>query len=466
MALKHLLCLLLLACAAPCRAQQDAPQPAPQNARAEELTEVRDRLMVSLFFRGELADRIMDAGMAGRFVDLEELETNSDVRLALLGWIKKNPREAAELYLHLRGGGAASGQLPAYKSVWELNAGFLALVKNLNAAAGNKAVSGETLELAARRLYEGPQAAADEAPVTGGGQASGTGFFAGEYADYKLNRAGLEKELAVAGRWLDAVRGPAGRGPAGLERNFSAALAQYAAFVAAAASVKGRQVVSGAESAALEAGRYKLRGALAALALRSRAQELAAITAQLAQAQGEPGAKDLLARLLDFKAALEGAAGRIEGGRFIFAGLNLQLQAFEKEFFALYLRYSAYNGLLDLKRRAAGLGFSCFYDYAAYRVLKELFPAAAYPRARLALAGAQGALDPALAALAAGDVAGAAALLGGGADALAGAAALAQKASAQNRAVQFFQWGVFFRPVEYDLRARRPAFTFIELLKK
>ena len=60
------------------------------------------------FFRGELADKILAAGMAGRFVDLAGLETNADAKSALLEWIKKTGQGRGGLPEHERGRRAAA----------------------------------------------------------------------------------------------------------------------------------------------------------------------------------------------------------------------------------------------------------------------------------------------------------------------------------------------------------------------
>lgn len=464
--------VLLLAALLPGAALCMDPEISPQNAQAAELSSVKDRLLTSLFFRGELADLIIGAGMAEKFVDLEGLETNSEIRSALLGWIKKNPAEAAALYLHLRGGeGPRPTAMQAEKSTWELNPGFLSLVKNLNAAAGNSAVSDEELETAARRLYGGPQARDEASVVTAGAAPAGSGFFSLNYADYRLNKAGLEREVSASGAWLEGARGASGRGPAGLEKAYGAALAEYGAFVVAASSVKGRSVITEAESRGLEGRRASLRGRIAGLALRSRAADLGAITAALAVGGRKPGLDKLLADIAALKTGLEDSAARIDDGAVPFGGLRGLARGAEKEFAALYLRYSAYNGLAALRKRVSSAGFSCFYDYAVYRYLAAFFPEAAYPRARAELANAAAALDPALEAAGEGRVAEALSGLGGRAAAISEAERVSRGAAAFNRGAQYFLWGFLFRPFELGILwdggrpAYRPVFTFSEVVK-
>ncbi len=464
-----LVCLLLP------RAALCEPEITPANVQAEELSSVRDKLAVSLFFRGELADKIIDAGMAGRFVSLAGLETNADVRGALLGWIQRNPAKAAELYLHLKIGAASlPDRIETRELSWQFNPGFMELIKDLNAAAGDKSVSKEELEMAARRLYGGgPQSGAGGAVVTAGG-AGGTGaasrsdFFTGNYADYRLNKAGLEKELAGAGDWLESAHGYG----AAAEPYYGTALSEYSAFVVAAAALKGRTAITAEESAALEVRRISLRARLSALALKARSADLDAISARLAPMAAEPGAAAMAAAAAGLKARFEASAGKAASGGLSLAELRELARGTEREFSAFYLRYSVYNALINLKAAASVSGYSCLYDYVVYRYLAAFFPGAAYPQARARLAGSLPALDEALLKAGGGDIAGAFSVPAIKPEKLKAAASLAAAASAFNRRAQFFLWGVLFRPVELAAAGHngqasfRPAFTFFKLMER
>ena len=438
------------------------PEAQPQDAQQAEAAEIRDRLSTSMFFRGEVADKIIEAGIAGRFVNMDGIETNAEARSALLAWIEKNPAKAAKVYLGLKvSGGRLREQLETNEITWEFNPAFLDVVKALNAAAGSASVSRETLELAARRLYAGKQAEAEGPEVRVGGRTGGSNFFSINYADYRLNKAGLEREISQAGAWLAAARG------GGLGSESEGALSLYSEFVVAASALKGRQAVTEQESRRLEALRVKLRAAMAALALRARISVLSDAEVSLEKTGDGPGAKELLASLSALRSRLEASAAAAESGGATLRELGRLVNSAENDFAALYLRYSAYDGLLSLKNRAAGAGFSCFYDYAAYRYLSAFFPGAAYPRARAELAAASGALDAALLKAGAGDLAGA--LSGPGSGAVEAAAAVVRSSSAFNRGAQFFLWGLFLRPVEYTVSVRagravfRPVITFFEV---
>ncbi len=461
MAIKLLL-LSALFCLPPAAAE---PEIQPQNIQAEELSVVRDRLATSLFARGELADKIIAAGMEGTFVDVEGMETHAEVRSALLNWIRRNPDKAAYAYLHLKTGATAlPDKIELRQTVHELNPRFLERIKALNAAAGDRNVSNEELELASRRLYEGPQAEDEGAVVMGGTPRRQAAYSPLNYADYRLNQGGLDKELAAAGAWLEAARGAGAS-----TRNFyGEAFGEYSAFLVAASSLKGRTAITAEESRALEARRASLRGRLAALALGERAYDLENMAAVL---KGR-GAVKLAGQANMLAARLSASALKILEGGSSLRSLSAISSSAEREFASFYLMYSAYNSLVRLKELASPAGFSCLYDYAAYRYLSAFFPGAAYPKARRELASARPALDEALLKADAGDMEGALSGAAASAAELKAAAALAASASAFNRRAQFLLWGVLFRPAELGVSVRggraafRPKLTFYEVMRK
>ncbi len=468
--MKILLLALTLTVSAPAAFAGDVPEASAQDAGQEETSAVADRLATSMFFRGELADMIIDAGIEGRFVDMGGIETNAGAKSALLAWIRKNPAKAAAVYLDLKGGGGAvHDSLETRRTTWEFNPAFIAAIKALNAAAGSSSVSKETLESAARRLYEGQQPEG-EGPggAVGGGNSGGNKFFSINYADYRLNKAGLEREVSQAGSWLGTVRGAGEAEKAGVA--YTAAFSVYSDLVVAASELKGRDAVTESESRNLEVMRLKLRSAMAVVSLRSRISALADAGASLEKLGAAPGAKELRKSVDRLKDELGSYSARIEGGGVTLGGLGKIVNPAENDFAALYLKYSVYDGLVTLEKRVSGSGFSCLYDYAVYRYLSAFFPAAAYPRARAELKGAGTGLGAALLKAGSGDAAGA--MAGLDLARLKAAADLVSSASSFNRGAQFFSWGLLFRPVEFKVSARegravfRPAFTFLELTMK
>ncbi|MGD9642957.1 MAG: hypothetical protein AB7V08_09485 [Elusimicrobiales bacterium] len=440
-------------------------QAEPARAEAPAAAAVRDKLASSLFARGELADKIIDAGIAERFISLAGLETNADVRLALIEWIRLNPGRAANTWLGIKGsGGKVHTSIQTREMTWEFNPSFLAAIKALNAAAGSASVSQEAMEMAARRLY-GEAQLLDEAPavVFGGGAGGGRASARLDYADYRLDKAGLERELGRAGEWLAAARPRDGRDAGGV---YHAAFASYQDFVVAASALKGRAAISEREALRLEALRGRLRALLSAMALRARSSALQEAGAQLGGGAAGPAAAGLLAELRAAAEKLEALAARAASGGVDLAELARLVNAGEDTFAKLYMRYTVYDALENLRRRAAGAGFSCFNDYAVYRLQATFVPGAPYPRALAALAAAAAPLEAALAGAASGDISAVAGLDAAGLERSATAVAAY---SAHNRAVQFFSWGIIFRPVELKVlpgpgRPKlRPAFGITDL---
>ena len=460
---RKLLLLLALLCAP---AAPGFCQPDPGRAEAPaDAAAVRDKLASSLFARGDLADKIVDAGMADRFISLEGLETHADVRSALMEWIRLNPGRAAATWLGIKGsGGKVHTSIQTREMTWEFNPSFLAAIKALNAAAGSASVSQEAMEMAARRLY-GEAQLLDEAPaVVFGGAGGGGGASARlDYADYRLNRAGLERELSRAGEWLAAARPQGGRDAGGV---YAAAFASYQDFVVAASALKGRSAISEREALRLEALRGRLRSLLSAMALRVRSSALEEAGAALGGDAAGAAAAALLAELQAAAGKLEALAARAASGGADLAELTRLVNAGEDSFARLYMRYTVYDALENLRRKAAGAGFSCFNDYAVYRLQAAFFPAAPYPRALAELAAAAAPLADALAGAAAGDISAVAGLDAAGLERSADAVAAY---AAHNRAVQFFSWGIIFRPVELQvlpgngLPKFRPAFAIADI---
>lgn len=449
---------------------QSGPEPdiALRDIHEAQRTALRDRLATSLMFRGELADKIIDAGLAREVVALPEDAVYSAARLALLDWIKNNPDKAARLALDLKNGIKLSRDPVNYQlTSWEINPGFLEKIKALSAAAKDSGFSPEALEMVTKRLYEGSPGELDEGAVVGGGQrAGGDEFFQKNYADYRLNRGGLEREIAGAGRVLQAMRGSASGTVPGTEKVYNGAVARYGAFIVAAAAVKGRNAITAAESRAFEAHRAGLRRALAGLILRGRSAELRAIAEKLAQGAARPGGAALAAAARALAAGFETSAAKAEDGLYAVKDLGALIGRAERDFALLYVQYSVYSGLLQLKNQSQELGFSCLYDYLLWRWLVWFAPETAYVKVRETIKSSAAGLDAGLLKAGAGEVSVALEGPGGRARELGAALAEAGRASAANRRAQFFLWGVLFRPFEIEVYAREgkpffwPALTF------
>ena len=434
------------------------PDMKPENADGSEYAGIKDRLSVSMFFRGELADKIMDAGMQGRLLKLSGAEPRSEVRAALLGWIKENPKEAADLYFYLSLG-ASRGAPPEIKyslHLWEINPRFQGLVNALTAAAGDKGLADEALNSAAGRLFEGPQNF-NEGPGVESGPAAGgdAGFFSG-YADYKLNRAGLEKEMLKLRGWTEALRegfsvaGAPRETAAGTDKGsnsrrslFAETLADYGAFSSSVSALRARSALTSGESAGLEKARNRLRGKLAALTL----LELAArVNWAVRGLEIEDGRLSDEARSLS--GSFEEAARGFEAGSAVAGDAARVLPAAGRACAVFCARAFAVRSLLKLRARLLrAVGFSCLYDYLSWRWLERFYPDGVYVKARRALAGGDALLSRARQSLESRAFA-----EDGGLSleiaAFTRSLETVEKISAFNKRAQFFPWGLLLRPAE------------------
>jgi len=460
-------------------AADSATGPAAGQSHAE-YARLKDRIRISLFFRGELADKIMDAGLQKRLLKLSGLQSRASVREALLGWIKKNPDEAANLYFYLSRSGSP-GALPAEIKYslhsWEITPRFLGLINALTAAAGNKKLADETLNLAAGRLFEGPQASPESPGVEPGRSRTGeAGFFSG-CADYRLNRAGLEREMLKLRGWTDALREGFKTSGESLEasRNIEApsprrrlldeTLAAYGAFAANVCALRSRSALTREESAGLEKERNYLRSKLAALTL----LELAARVNGAARGLGGEDAW-LFEEAGVLSGSFEKAARNFEEGAAEPAEIARVLPEAGRACAGFCVRASAARSLLKLRARLDAAGFSCLYDYLSCWFLERFYPETAYARARGAMAGRASVLSRARRRLKLAGLEDTDGDLEGEISAFSGSLEIVEKASAANRRAQFFLWGIFFRPVELEFSfsdgklSFKPVFTFFRIV--
>jgi len=165
---------------------------APAAADPGDVSGVRDRLLTGLFFRGELADRIMAAGMQGNLVELSGRETRSEVRLALMDWIKQNPERAARLHFYIDDMGRTAprpGEEIKYAlPTWDIKRDFAELARGVDKAAADRSLGDEEMSLIAQRLFDRPSAPPEEyapgvAGASGKGPAGSGRAAAGKYAD-------------------------------------------------------------------------------------------------------------------------------------------------------------------------------------------------------------------------------------------------------------------------------------------
>ncbi len=472
---------------------------APPAVNAEELLVIRDKLSTSLFFKGELADSIIDSGLQDRLVKLTGRETRSEVRLALIGWIKNDPERAAKIYFYLKNrrlGTAGSSEVINYKMPsWEINPHFLELIRGVNRAAKDASISDEEMSLAAQRLFEGPQArpevytpwmpgmdggprpfgpgteaydpasisigAGDEPKGRGGHAARGAGDAgAVSYADYRLNPASVERESRALGGWFESVKSAmeAGIGDTAKEKGlanprglFDETFSIYRNFVVELSGLKGRNKITRTEAVRLEALRRSLRknlGELETLSIMRRINERA--QSLPARSPGVEALRDDARRIeIALKAFLDDLRDNPESVR----SAGGRLYELKKAFGFWTLRFSAHGRLADLKDRITGLGFSCVLDKFIFKYLSRFHPSTAYVRLEAGLASRASAIDISLEGVAAGDYETAAFFSPGEKKPLSARILEAENEAARleaysrfNRRLQFFFWDVFANP--------------------
>jgi len=457
----------------------------PASVDGEELRDIRDRLSTSLFFKGELADSIIEAGLQDRLLKLSGRETYSEVRLGLIGWIKNDLDEAADLYFYLKNRGheetkpqeSISYKLPIY----EINPHFLQLIQGVRRAAHDASISDEEMSLAEQRLFEAPQAQPEAyAPwmpsVAGGGPRAGPSAAAAgarggaaalreagnagaiRYADYSLNPARVELESRALGGWFDSVKAAleaesadADKGALAQRRGFfDETFFAYRNFVVELSGLKGRTKITGEEAARLEALRRSLRknlGELETLSVMRRINKRAQTLPPLS-----PGAELLRTDARRIEEALQAFLADLRGNPESVKTAAGRLYELEKAFDFWLLRFSAHKRLSDLKGRITGREFSCVLDKLVFKYLFRFRPSAAYVRLEAGRAGSAAAIDASLEGVAAGNYE-AAASFSGEKRSLSGRileteseAESLESYSRFNRRLQFFFWDVFVNP--------------------
>ncbi|OGS61285.1 MAG: hypothetical protein A3J79_07930 [Elusimicrobia bacterium RIFOXYB2_FULL_62_6] len=424
-------------------------------ADSEELLQIRDRLMTSLFFRGEFADSIIEAGLQDQFVTTTGLETYADVKSALLEWIEKHPDEAAKAYFNIKRHGPAEEKGP--KTVTEewfkFNPVFLRLIAAVNKASKDSSIPEEEVSLIAARLFQGRETAAEAgAPViaAGRGGAAPQGAASAsalEYADYKLDPDAAGREARKIAGLLEGLKAALeeDRDAAGLKLS-GPAFELYKKFLVALSALKGRRSITAAESKNLEELRRELRRKLAALTAHCAQNRLRARSSALPA--GAPGAGLLLKEALELLSAFGALSGSEDGD-----GGARRLYALQQAADFWTFKYSAYMRLALVKSRIGKVRFSCALDRIVYEVQAKLTPSAGYPRLKKELGAEAADIAGALEGVAAGDYERAAKFAGGSGDALfARIEGIERKLAAveacakRNRRLQFLFWDAFLNP--------------------
>jgi len=406
---------------------------------------------------------MLKSGTAYSVVDLKNASTYAEARAAVINWIGKNPEKAADFASPDKDGvGAGSVRLGDYevdggtRFQMFLTDGFMAKINALNGAAADTGLSAEELYGASRKLFEGSSPYSGNVSAEGFGAApaySGysqrpSAVYTGKYAENRLNKTALSFEMDKASRALGAFRGT-GRGPAGAERYYESAMKAYSDFSSFASPLKSRNMLNDAEAETLERTRLGLRRALAGLSLRI----MTLYTEDMSRSITDENAAGFGEMRLAIRALLEkldAAAASAADSRADTVSVAAVLVSAHAEFGRIYMRYSVYRAAEKLGVRSSSVGYSCLYDYLISLWLARISPRSPMPVLRQSLAGIPAVVDASLARAASGDVNG---VVSDGKfrDAEYAVDKLVSY-SAFNRRLQFFFWGLFFRPFEVAVR--------------
>ena len=411
-----IVCMIFSVCAVSKAVAEDFEVP-PASVNAEELRGIRDRLATSLFLKGELADKIIEAGLQNRLVRLTGREARSAVRLALIGWIINNPDQAANMYFYLekrQPGAATPPEVINYKvPSWMINPHFLDLVQGVNRVAKDAVITDEEMSLVAQRLFETAQTKPENyAPWVPGGDAAHSAGSADviSYADYRLNPASVEREKRTLGGWFENVKSSieAEMPVAGKEKNIyqqrrilEETFPIYRNFIVALSGLKGRIKITREEAVRLEALRRALRknlGELETLSAMRKINERAQTLPPLS-----PGSRVLRADARRIEEAFQALLADLRENPESVKSAGSRFYEIKKVFDFWTLRFSVHGRLSDLKNRIADRRFSCVFDKFVFKYLSRFYPSADYARLEAGGAERAKALEISLEGVAAGD---------------------------------------------------------------
>lgn len=463
--------------------------------------QVYNKILTDMFFRSQVAEKMIESGMIGSVIDLSGLHTYSEIKEAALLWIAANPERAADYAAQNMSSGGASqggqggaampsgtakrevninvtekgvegyglfvaedGSFTERKYKYHLTGNFLARIKALTAAASNNSSTPEEMVQTGRMMYDAAGAyngetmtgqvpkksglfksgggSSDAVDLRGSSYGSKKSVYSGKYDDFKLNRAALEQESSSAEMLISALRGD-GSGPKGAEQYYAYAWKAFGNFEGFVSPLKSRKVITSSESEKLEQLRSDLRRSLAGLSLRL----MSIYAEEMGKAINDDSSssatmqKSLASLIADLdKMLLE--AGSVRD----LNQLSRMLAAANAKFYAAYMAHSVYSNAQYIKNKAFNVSFSCLYDKLIFSFLEKTLPESPYVKARKDLENSVDSLKISAEKAASGDVNGA--LSGGIIENAQENLVAVNKFSLYNRKAQYYSWGLFFRPFE------------------
>lgn len=365
-----------------------------------------NKIVTSLFYRGEIADTMLETGFASTVVDISKARTYSEARAAVISWIANNPKKAADYSIMFSNGVKrkiggndieynADGSITRTIYKYSLSDSFMAKIMELTAAASNKKLSAENLSDTSRNLFDGVSAYQDrlntdfDSLLVSADKSAGNrrerqykdrkkAVYSGKYDDIKLNRAALEKETNRAEYLLASLRG-SGKGPKGAEKFYAYAQQAYGNFAGYASPLKGRKIINEEEAKKLENYRAELRKALAGLSLRLMAVYSADMAGSLEDDNYCAAMRiSLIALAEKLNKKLEEAQSLDD----LQAISNLLAEA-QAEFSKKYMDYTAYKEAVSIEEKSKTLGFSCLADLFFFKLMSFINPHCRFVEARM-----------------------------------------------------------------------------------
>lgn len=436
-----------------------------------------NELLKNVFYRGQVADKMIETGVAGSFIDLSKMKTQGQVKEAVIRWISQNLDKAAAYAVMVNSTGASTdgmgstsgaaisvdgdGNVTYTKYRYFFAGGFLSKIKDLADAASDPNASMERMVQAGRNMYDGSSSRikSSNARLAGtnpsdlglgesgsGGVSIGGNYtpatYKGEYDDFKMNKSAVAREASRAEKIISSLRGD-GNGPKGAEQYYAYAQRAYGNFEGFVSPLKSRKVITEEESEKLERLRSDLRKSLAGLSMRLMAVYAEEMSKGLKD--GYPGHSEMLDTLRKLIASLDAklaeAAGTDDVGR-----ISDILALAGAEFSSFYMSYSVYSDVASIKEKTSSLPFSCVYDKLMFMLLQKVFPESPYVQARKNIAAESAWLDAAMETAASGKAA--LVLSDPKMNSAQKSLSDATEFSEWNKRAQYFSWGMFFRPFE------------------
>lgn len=329
------------------------------------IEEIKNNISKSLFFRGEVADAIIESNLVGKITQ-KEFKTYAEMRDYLIRWIEQNPQQAAAMYSFK--GKDNKIKIPTevnyFIPYWEINPYFKELIENLKKIADDKTLSDEELRLGGTRLFEG-------FINYGEGRIDISGNLQNEVMDYKEQKnyfANYKVDNQALNRESENIKNIYNDFEKEM-RNFKTEKifstkkilhARYLDFLLLLAEIKGRKNLNKDEAFKLEKIRKDIRRYFISMKLLIFASDLRNILENLSEGI-------LKYDIEKFIRVIEGEAETI------LTDENLALAySFLKQSYEIYTNFKKelffWQGISKINFDASQINFSCLYDYIFFRL--------------------------------------------------------------------------------------------------